>query len=187
MEWVTVREASERLDRSVSTIRSWMVYSRVGKEKRGRRWYVEFGSLSGLKNVLRKKQERRKPIIDEEGLGIELCPSCESMDWYRVDSTTDDVVRLRCASRSCNHEWDVVEVSEEEREKRGRRYKYLKRRTNLGLKMDTEELVISDRKKYVQEYIDRGLSLTCVLQVFGPKIRREIKGYYLDLKGIKVE
>ena len=48
---------------------------------------------------------------------------------------------------------------------------------------DTDERVVLDRKKYVKEYVERGLSLRKILEVFSPSLKDEISDYYYQEGG----
>ncbi|MBR52269.1 hypothetical protein CMK19_00695 [Candidatus Poribacteria bacterium] len=188
-EWVTLSEAAKRYDRGVSTINSWLSYPGVISEKRKNKWYVVIGTLEDISKKSHKKFRLRNTYKGVDFLSDEKCPVCGSRDWRRSGymelSSGYRKIKLQCGDNICGRYWSVPmpdSLQEEDRNRRKvKKVKLVSRKSEVD-DTDTPERVISDRKLYVKEFIDKGMSMRVVLSVFGPKLRDEVKGYYLELK-----
>ena len=191
-EWMTVGALAHKLRRGKTTVRKWIQLPGVVKEKRGRSWYVRSDSIDELLD--RGAHHRRvvRRVETEEDLKNEVCPSCQTDNWRR-DGFSDLVsgeisAVLHCKNEDCGRRWCVrflvrAEPEVELPSSKKPKHWYL----GDPRHEDSQEKVEADRRQYVQEMVDRDVRLWRVLEVFAPKLEKEITTYFREAEKAKIE
>lgn len=191
MEWITVREAAGMTGRSESTIRGWIAKAKklgLLVEKGHFKWHIEKGSLKELS--VSSKRLKKKPIKTDKELLTVRCPKCEGNNWKKRDykKLKREGVSLTfiCNDKICNKKWTLRVASDSKILDNLQEKKVMPRKKRLEMPFsegDTQERVESDRRKYVKGYIDKGLKLPKILDVFSHELHEEIRGYYYQETG----
>lgn len=189
--YLGVKEACLEVERPITTVRKWLRdgYVKGWKDEEGR-WYVHLDSLRSYSSRSMTRVGKKtgySKISTEEDLSKQLCPRCGSNDWERAgfsDISNGDVnIVLLCRDHSCNRRWSIRLSRNSELLSRRNAYRRGERIAGKDFDEpweDTEEKVVRDRKRWVSEYVDQGLSLKAILGIFGANIRDEIITYYYE-------
>ena len=191
-EWMTVGDLCRQLKRGKTTVRKWIQLPGVIKEKRGRSWYVRSDSIDEL--LERGSHHRRvvRWVKREEDLKSQRCPSCQTDKWCRDGSSDlvsgDISAVLHCKNEECGRRWCVrfstrAELEAEPPPSRKPKYWYL----GDFRREDSQARVEADRRQYVEEMVDRDVCLWRVLEVFAPRLSREITTYFREAEKAKIE
>ena len=182
-KWLTVAEAAKHLARPKPTIANWakrkVIKTRKDKKPNGlTRLMVELESVT-KQNQESWQRNRQHLELDRASQLEELtCPQCGHGDLHRkgISHLVNGQTSLTLKCLGCEHRFKArlppgVDVRTIRRQSR-------QRGSNVTGQPDSHQRVVADQQRWVQQFIEEGLTLKQVLAVFGPKMHSRITQFY---------
>ena len=190
-KWTTVSELAMRYDRSKNLILKWIQHPEITKKKKGNGWKIldNQNLHQAINGYQAKSRPRLTKVYQRDQLLAKKCPHClkaKPGDWVYLSrhQLKDKNISLRLECNQCNTRFSVwVPASMDHGLKRGsntNRQRFYRADRFGPHETDTIERVEADQRKWIAEYIQDGLSLNQILNIFGPKISAEITHFYQE-------